>query len=324
MSPRTSPKTGSSKAPTKPAPAKRRAPNRAASKPFKARSHKRSWLLAGLVAIVLAAWYSYVNYIALPAMVFAGVPVHQDWKTQWTKRIIRNDAFMVGYSDWLGNPLWVSYQVLPRTDNAANLPRPSRFESDWRSLRCLTFVACITHDDYTRSGYDRGHLAPNHVIATRYGAQAQQQTFLMTNISPQRPDLNRRTWQRIEALAANQFSQAHGPFWVVTGPIFSDKPNFLPSSTKRIAIPDSFYKIFIQPGETADQPPKVLAFIVPQNVKGDEDLRTLVVTVRDIEQRTGLNFFHQLDAGVENYIETLIDKDSWGLTQRLANQRPRF
>lgn len=323
MSPTKAPNPSKAKSPAR-TPSKRRKPVGNHDNPFQAGRRKNAWLLAGLLIIVMAGWYSYEQIIARPAMVFAGVPTHQDWQTQLTKRIIRNDAFMVGYSDWLGNPLWVTYQVSPRPDNAAHLPRPRRFDSDWRSLRCLTFVACVTHRDYTGSGYNRGHLAPNHIIATRYGAKAQQQTFLMTNISPQRPHLNQRTWQRIEALAANQFSQTHAPFWVITGPIFNDKPSFLSSSAKRIAIPDSFYKIFIKPSETADQLPKVLAFIVPQTVRGNEDLRQFLVTVNEIETQTGLNFFHQLGDEVEHSIESRIDKDSWGLTQRLANQRARY
>jgi len=277
-----------------------------------------------VLVLVLGSWYAYESLHARPKMAFAGVPVHRDALTQFSLRILRNDAFMVGYSDWLGNPLWVSYQVLPAPEKTTHLPRPDRFDSDWRSLRCLVQVACISHDDYTGSGYDRGHLAPNHVIATRFGAEAQKQTFLMTNISPQRPDLNRRTWQRLESLAANEFSRAHGPYWVVTGPIFGKNPAYLSSTSARIAIPEAFYQVLIDTSETPGQPPKTLAFIVPQTVKGQEDLRSFVVTVREVENRTGLNFFQNLDDDTENRIETTVDKTAWGLTQDLATQRSRY
>jgi endonuclease G len=230
---------------------------------------------------------------------------------------------MVGYSEKLGNPLWVVYQVQPKFENMHRLKRPDRFEADNRSLRCLIQLACITHDDYTGSGYDRGHMAPNHVIATRYGAKAQQETFLMTNITPQRPDLNRRAWQRLEEIAANHMSDTHGHFWVVTGPIFDDNPAFLPGS-KRIAIPSAFYKILIRPAEQPGDAPKVLAFVVPQDVNGNEDLSQFLTSVRAIEQQTGLNFFHQLDDGVETYIETLIDPQSWEFNPRIANKSARY
>jgi len=42
----------------------------------------------------------------------------------------------------------------------------------------------VTSHDYTGSGYNRGHCAPNYAIAVCYGAQAQLETFLMSNILP--------------------------------------------------------------------------------------------------------------------------------------------
>ncbi len=51
-------------------------------------------------------------------------------------------------------------------------------------------IAKVTHNDYTHSGYDRGHMAPNYAIATRYGQEAQKETFLMSNIVPQLGNLN--------------------------------------------------------------------------------------------------------------------------------------
>jgi endonuclease G len=290
---------------------------------FKKSGIKTKLQITLVVAVIGSVWYAHETLVARPAMAFEGVPYHQDWKMQLTTRVIRNEAFMVGYSEILGNPLWVKYQVLPKPDKTQNLPRPERFTQDWRSFRCWLHFPCVNHDDYTRTGYDRGHMAPNHVIATRYGQAAQHETFLMTNITPQLPNLNRRAWQRLESIAANHFSDNLGHFWVVTGPIFDDKPNFLPGY-KMIAIPKAFYKIFIREADVAGEPPKVLAFIMPQELAGNEDLGDFLTSVRDIEQQTGLNFFHKLDDGVEAYIETLIDPQSWQFTPRIANQPARF
>ncbi|WP_248850598.1 DNA/RNA non-specific endonuclease [Thiomicrospira microaerophila] len=294
-----------------------------AASPFKKNRLKTKLQILTILVIFGGGWYSYEVYIARPAMAFEGIPKHQDWKMELTTRVIRNEAFMVGYSEIFGNPLWVKYQVLPKPDNIQRLPRPDRFVHDWRSLRCWLHFPCVNHDDYTGTGYDRGHMAPNHVIATRYGQNAQHQTFLMTNITPQRPNLNRRAWQRLEEIAANHFSDNLGAFWVVTGPIFDEKPQFLPGY-KMIAIPKAFYKIFIREAEDPNEPPKVLAFIMPQNLNGNEDLSDFLVSVRDIEQQTGLDFFHKLDDAVEAYVETLIDPQSWQFNQRIANQRARY
>ncbi|HEY9018105.1 DNA/RNA non-specific endonuclease [Thiomicrospira sp.] len=282
--------------------------------------------VAGVSALAASVWYAVETQVLRSSMSFEGTPKHRDFDTDWldqlTTRVFRNDAYMVGYSEKLGNPLWVTYQVLPKPEFSPRLPRPSQFQSDWRSTRCWFVLPCIEHDDYTESGYDRGHLAPNHVIASRYGQEAQIETFLMTNITPQAPNLNRRAWQRLEEIAANHFADRYAPFTVVTGPIFDDKPKHLPGY-KLIAIPKGFYKIFIRESKNGE-PPKVLAFVMPQTALGNEDLSQYLVSVRDIEEQTGLDFMHELDDGVEAYVETLIDPQSWDFNEDIANQSARY
>lgn len=291
----------------------------------------------GIILVTAGGWYAVETQVMRAGMSFEGVPQYHsaakkfeldidkdiDWFEKATNRVFRNDAYMAGYSEKLGNPIWVTYQVLPKPDNQPRLKRPSSFNSDWRSTRCLLYLPCVEHEDYTSSGYDRGHLAPNHVIASRYGKKAQHETFLLTNISPQTPLLNRRAWQRLEEISANYFADKYAPFTVITGPIFDEKPKHLPGF-KQIAIPKSFYKIFVREGEKPGDAPKVLAFIMPQEVKGNEDLRDFLVSVREIEQQTGLDFLHKLDDGVEAYVETLIDPQSWSFDYKIANQKSRY
>jgi endonuclease G len=279
------------------------------------------WLT--LVAVLAGgAWYGYELAVARPAMVYMGVPQMQRDGPQGWVRVLRNDAFIAGYSEWLGNPLWVSFRVMPPPARVPRLPRPDRFEGDWRSLRCLALLACVSHDDYTGSGYDRGHLAPNNLIATRYGRAAQHQTFLMTNISPQAPNLNRKLWQRLEEITDEVFARRYPSFWVVTGPVFSARPQHL-DGYKRIAVPEAFYKIFIRDDGGADGP-RALAFLMPQTVKGNEDLRSFLVSIDEIERRTGLDFVHELPDTVEQALEAAVEPERWGLDRELATRPSRY
>src|SRR5690606_812364 len=93
-------------------------------------------------------------------------------------RTLVNRAYIVGYNDARGNPAWAAYRVRDLAAPASAPPRPDKFEIDRRT------AARVSPDAYTGSGYDRGHLAPNFAIATRYGAAAQEETFLMSNITP--------------------------------------------------------------------------------------------------------------------------------------------
>lgn len=255
-------------------------------------------LLQGIV------WYGWEAGYARPQMAYMGVPGALDWKQPqtWT-RIFRNDGYMVGYSELRGNPLWVIYQLVPPPANPPHLPRPHRFSKDWRSL------SRIDHEDYQRSGYDRGHMAPNRAISVLYGREGQADTFLMTNITPQKPELNQRVWERLEEVELDQLTRLFGTVWVVTGPLFDKQVERL-SSAYRVEIPDAFYKIYAIPNEDSDKI-RMLAFVAPQTVRGNEPLNRFLVTVDEIEARSGLDFFADLDDGIENRLESRIDTQGW-------------
>ncbi|QBQ55365.1 DNA/RNA non-specific endonuclease [Nitrosococcus wardiae] len=262
-----------------------------------------------LLLLVLASggWYGYELYYARPQMVYMGIPEAHDWKHPFTwTRIFRNEGFMVGYSDLRGNPLWVSYPLKPVPDNAPYHERPQRFSADWRNL------THITHGDYTHSGYDRGHMAPNYAISRLYGKTAQLDTFLMTNITPQKPNLNQKLWQRLEEVEIDYFAKQLGTVWVFTGPIFDPEIERLKSSY-RVQIPDAFYKIYLAPPAKKEQAPKTLALIVPQQVRGQEPLDRFLVSVDEVEERTGFDFFHKLEDTLEEKLESSIDPTPWKL-----------
>lgn len=266
-----------------------------------------------LIVLVSGLWFGYEHFVARPAMSYMSLPkVESGIAASGWSHVLRNEAFMLEYSETLANPLWVTYKVTQQQFKSGK--RPSRFQADWRSLRG------IKHDDYTGSNYDRGHMAPNYVIASRYGKLAQHETFLMTNITPQTPTLNRRSWQRLEEIISNDFSQWHGDFWVVTGPIFSDKPDRLKNT--KIAIPRAFYKILIKPA-TAESQEIALAFIFPQNAKATANLMSFLTTIDDVEQQTGINFFSKLDDKFEAVLEANKTPEAWRLPE-VSNRPSRY
>ena len=241
-----------------------------------------------------------------------GVPTWETLTPLTLHRVLRNDGFLVGWSDVRVNPLWVSY-FLYEVEEASAGPRPD-FRRDWRTLWP------IAADSYFGSGYDRGHLAPNYAIASVHGAEAQRQTFLMSNISPQRPDLNRRLWQRLEEVVIDHFVPRFGVVQVITGPVFPESyfDNLL-NRVGLVEIPEAFYKIIVVPAEA----PMVLAFIMPQAVRGDEPLDDYLVSVEEVQARTGLNFFPQLPEAVAEPLEGEVVAEGWGLDE-VARLPARF
>lgn len=246
--------------------------------------------------------YSYEFFIARDAMVFAGIPKATSFSTQTYTRIFRNSAYMVGYSDLKGNPLWVVYKLTSPSEDAQHLKRPERFSTDWRNL------GLISSDDYTNSGYDRGHMAPNHAISLLYGKQAQVETFLMTNITPQKPSLNQKLWQRLEEMEIETFAPKFKELWVYTGPLFDAKAKHLKSS-QFVEIPDAFYKIYI--GIATDGSLSTLAVIVPQNAKANDRIEKYLVSIDDVERLSGFDFLHQLEDALEVRLEKEVDTLPW-------------
>lgn len=265
-----------------------------------------------VTAVMYGLWYwqerdywSQMSWMGTPR-----VQVWYDWKT--INRTLRNHGFLTGWSDLRGNPLWTMYR-LDRTGHPSIGERPGHFSEDWRTLWP------VTSDDYTGSGYDRGHQAPNYAIAAVHGRRGQLDSFLMSNISPQRPDLNRRVWQRLEEVVVDHFAERFGTVWVTTGPVFDDHITRMASL---IEIPDAFYKIVVAPGN-GTTPPKMLAFIVPQSVRGNEPLDRFLVSIDEIETRTGFDFFSQLPNDLAASLESRINTQGWGL-EKVAHQPSRY
>ncbi|HCT98508.1 MAG TPA: endonuclease [Methylococcaceae bacterium] len=258
-----------------------------------------------VVTLVLCG-YGYEVFIARPALLYQGTPQATSFLNvnTWC-RIFRNNGFIVGYSDWRGNPLWVEYALTPVDENQPHLKRLAHFQTDWRSFNR------VTHDDYTKSGFDRGHNAPNHAMSMLYGRYGQADSFLMTNVSPQKAKLNQQVWQHLEEMEFG-FAKNFGKIWVITGPIFGENVERLPSSW-RVSIPKAFYKIYVSE-ETASKPAFALAFVVPQTVSGKESINSFITTIDAIEAQTGLDFLADFDDRVEAHLEGVIELAPWNLT----------
>lgn len=212
--------------------------------------------------------------------------------------VLTNLGYISGYCEARRNPAWVSFSVSSITVGPSG-KRLTKFLTDPRTR------SGVSHQDYSNSGYDRGHMAPNYAIATRYGQEAQRETFLMSNITPQAPDLNRIWWRVLEEKEANDFAVRLERVWVVTGPVFAGAVKQLPSG---VHVPTACYRIVLD--EEHGQP-RVLAFLAPQTATGHEPLAQFLTSVREVEQRTGLDFFPALPKEVQERMETVRAEKLW-------------
>ena len=226
-------------------------------------------------------------------LVFGGFPK----TSSATVLLLKNIAYYSGYCDDRRNPLWVGYRLNAK-DSGMKLKRPSGFKTDMRTR------SRISHKDFSKTGYDRGHMAPNSAIALRFGLDAQLETFLLSNIVPQAPELNRKVWQRLEKLE-DEYANRLETVWVITGPIFDEH---IQTIANNIEIPDAFYKIIFDDdrGEL-----RTLAFLHPQPVTGKEPIESFLTSIDEIEKLTGLDFLWPLTDEIEDRLEALTPAKLW-------------
>ncbi len=214
--------------------------------------------------------------------------------------ILNNTGYIVGYDESKKNPAWVAFRLF-NTDTEIVPPRPDHFSTDKR------IAGPVLPSDYTGSGYDRGHMAPNYGIARCYGQKGQMESFLMSNIVPQRPDLNRGIWKFLEHREAKRFVCICREVWVVVGPIYY--PEHADFIRNKIRIPDAFFNIVIDEIEGVGV--RVLAFIMPQTATAKEPLKQYLTSVDTIEQLTGINFFSELPENIQAVLEATVPIRVW-------------
>ena len=229
--------------------------------------------------------------------VYAGQPLYGKQNKNLIKNL-ENIGYTVGYSESMKNPLWVTYRLF-NVKHLEHGPRKSHFSIDVRTH------TKVKHDDYTNSGFNRGHMAPNFGIATRYGTEAQKETFLMSNVIPQTPRVNQRIWSNLEHKVAVRYGRYFGEVWIITGPVFEKPVEKLDSG---IFIPSQYYKIISD--EHAGKL-RVMAFLVDRHCPPYTRIKPHLVSVDKIEELTGLNFFPDMPKFSQDKLESKAASRLW-------------
>jgi endonuclease G len=213
---------------------------------------------------------------------------------------LANRGYSVGYDESLPSPRWSSYRVFPFKD--VHRERPSSFKPDPRT------DARVVTSEYVRSGYDRGHLSPNYAISVCYGEEAQKETFLLSNVVPQLHALNAGLWKDMEQRVVKRYVERYGTVWVQVGPVFTAPPE---KKVGRLPVPSSFWMVISEYEEVAHGI-RAIAYLVPHEEKWrDAELTRYVVSIRRIEQLTGLDFFPKLPKATQDRLESTAAPRAW-------------
>lgn len=211
--------------------------------------------------------------------------------------VIDREGYAVGYSRSHKQPLWVSYRITSDEAMPSIAVRRHRHFVEDDSIPTADRAKL---EDYVRSGYDRGHLAPAKDMA--WSTNSMADSFYLSNVSPQKPRFNRGIWKELEQWVRSK-AQSETSLVVVSGCIFNGTNTI---GKHEVAVPSDYFKVILD-----ETPPiKSIGFILP-NDGSSNALSSFACTVDDVELRTGMDFFALLTVEIQTNVESSIDFGKW-------------
>lgn len=218
--------------------------------------------------------------------------------------ILVREGFVIGHADRFKAPLWVSQHWTREYRQASDAQRDTK-----RDFQIDTELPEYARGSsrYNNGAYQRGHMSRNKDNLA-FGSDNTQMGDRMSNIVPQRPNLNERVWARLEDVAHNSVERdGIEEVWVISGSVFTNmKPIELVGNG--IGVPECTYKIIAWIDSKGNF--EMQGFVLPQSAS-DTNLENYLVTVRSIEKRTGLDFFPELSLDQSEKLESFLPKALW-------------
>lgn len=219
-------------------------------------------------------------------------------KVDEKEQIVRYEGYAVSFNSAYKIANWVAYEL---TRNEVKLKRADRGDKFYVDPDVKGGTA--ENEDYIRSGYDRGHLAPAGDM--KWSAKSMRESFYFTNIVPQKPQLNRGIWKELEE-QIREWALIDSALLIVTGPVIRE--NLKRIGKNGIAVPDTFYKVITSPYARS---PKGIAFLFANKDYKNTELQQLALPIDRVEELTGIDFFYKLPDDMQNMLESRISVEEW-------------
>lgn len=227
--------------------------------------------------------------------------------------LIACPQYALAFDNNTGNPKWVAWHLSKAWKGDA---KRQDFRPDNRLPKDFKVV---TKNDYTASGFDRGHLCPSD---DRDGSISDNEaTFFMSNIIPQAPKCNQRVWKGLEdycrdlAFEGNELYIVAGAYGV--GGTGSNGGLTKTIAKGKVTVPAKVWKVVVvlPIGENdltrIDANTRVIAVDMPNNqsvADNDKEWWDYLTTVDEIEKNTGLDLLSNLQISLQKKLETRLDK----------------
>ncbi len=221
------------------------------------------------------------------------------------EQIVSHTGYTLSYNEKYEQPSYVAYE-LTKDEVLGQYSRADNFRADPEII-----TGSATLSDYRNSGYDRGHLAP--AADFKWSEEAMDDTFYLSNMSPQAPQFNRNIWADLEAVVRTM-AYDNNSIYVVTGPVLTDGP-YETIGKNEVAVPKYFYKVIL---DYEEPELKAIGFILP-NEGSKEPLEKFAVSVDTVEEVTGIDFYPRLPDEDELLLESTFDTSQWSFRKYMPN-----
>jgi endonuclease G len=196
------------------------------------------------------------------------------------------EAFAVMHSGLTRTPLWsAEHLVRGNIESAQSMSRQNAFHADAN----LPNGERAELGDYARSGFDRGHVAPNGDMPTR---SAQYESFTLANMVPQNPNNNRYIWEGIES-SVRRLAKSDGDIYVLSGPAFIGDEL---QRVGNVLVPTHLFKVVYRPRVN-----QAAAYFL----KNEATKEYTVISVAQLERTVGIDLLPGVSQGVKDVAANL-------------------
>jgi len=220
-------------------------------------------------------------------------------KIDATGEIETYSGFHLSYNEQHEQANWVAYILTKEMVRNDKAERNNNFRPD-ENIQ----TGSATLADYRGTGYDRGHLAP--AADMHWSAESMDESFLMSNMSPQEQEFNRGIWKMLEE-KVRDFAVENERIYVVTGPILKDITKKIGKNS--VSVPKYYYKVIL---DISTPSFKGIAFLM-ENKESSKSLASFAMSIDELEKFSGIDFFQGVKDSAIEKIEDDFDIKAWSL-----------
>ncbi len=222
-------------------------------------------------------------------------------------KVYRHKHYFLSYSERDEQPEWVSYELTYDEVTNQSVKKEDFFTED-----PIIETGSAQYSDYSGTGYDRGHMAP--AADFRFDKTAQLECYHMSNMSPQIHAFNAGLWNDLE-MTTRYWARLYDKIYVVSGPLLTGNEAKLTKKKgdrnikTKVSIPTHHFKVVFDYSNKTH--PKMIGFLMPNEAGLKGKIMDYAMSVRDLEKKTGIDFFKNMPKEAQNYLETYVKKSEW-------------